>query len=85
MIIQTGADEFLIAGTGFVTTFTNIDPGKVTNIASADEVRYTTEGREIEGRRMNGDQDHQGRHIRFSTDEWGIQQVKLYNSPKEIE
>jgi hypothetical protein len=84
MIIQTGADEFLIAGTGFVTTFSNIDPGKVTNIASSDEVRYI-EGREIKGRRMNGDQDHQGRHIRFSTDEWGIQKVKLYNSPKEIE
>lgn len=85
IIIQTGADEFLIAGTGFVTTFTNIDPGKVTNIASSDEVRYTSEGTEIKGRRMNGDQDHQGRHIRFSTDEWGIQKVKLYNNPKEIE
>jgi hypothetical protein len=40
---------------------------------------------EVKGRRMNGDQDHQGRHIRFSVSEWGIQKVKLYNSPTKIE
>jgi hypothetical protein len=84
IIIQTGADEFYVAGTGIVATFNHADPGKVTNIVSADEVTIV-DGREIPGRRMNGDQDHQGRHIRFATDEWGIQKVKLYNSPKAIE
>ncbi|GGA90610.1 GH35 family beta-galactosidase [Puia dinghuensis] len=80
LIIQTGADEFLVAGTGFVATFSNTDTALVTNIASSDEVSYI-DGKEVLGRRMNGDQDHQGRHIRFSTDEWGIQRVRLYNSP----
>jgi len=84
MIIQTGADEFLVAGTGFVAAFSHADAGKVTNIVSADEVTIV-DGREVFGRRMNGDQDHQGRHIRFATDEWGIQKVKLYNTPKAIE
>ena len=84
MIIQTGADEFYVAGTGFVATFNNTDQGKVTNILRSDEVTIA-DGRDVYGRRMNGDQDHQGRHIRFATDEWGIQKVTLYNSPKEIE
>ena len=84
LIIQTGPDEFLVAGTGFVATFSNTDPGKVTNIGSCDEVQYI-DGREVLGRRMNGDQDHQGRHVRFSTDEWGIQKLRLYNSPRSIE
>ncbi|MBS1602654.1 MAG: hypothetical protein JST42_08290 [Bacteroidetes bacterium] len=43
------------------------------------------EGREPTGRRMNGDQDHQGRHIRFANDEWGIQKLRLYNRPRAIE
>jgi hypothetical protein len=84
MIIQTGPDEFYIAGTGFVATFSNADPEKVANILYADEVSMV-DGREVRGRRMNGDEDHQGRHIRFATDEWGIQKVKLYNSMKQIE
>jgi hypothetical protein len=84
MIIQTGVDEFYVAGTGFVATFRNADPEKVANILSADEVTIV-DGREVRGRRMNGDEDHQGRHIRFATEEWGIQKVKLYNSMKQIE
>ncbi|HLZ87311.1 MAG TPA: DUF5597 domain-containing protein [Puia sp.] len=84
LIIQTGADEFYVAGNGFVATFSNSDPARVTNIVSSDEVQYI-DGREVKGRRMNGDQDHQGRHIRFSTEDWGIQKVRLYNSPRDIE
>ena len=84
LVIQTGEDEFLVAGTGFVASFANTDPGKVSNIASCDELEYI-DGREVLGRRMNGDQDHQGRHVRFGTEEWGIQKVRLYNSPRSIE
>ena len=77
-------DEFLIGGSGIVITFENSDKDLVTNIAAADEVSYEN-GKEIKGRRMNGDQDHQGRHVRFSIGEWGIQKVKLYNSLATIE
>jgi len=84
MIIQTGEDEFLVAGTGFVASFSYTDPARVTHIASCDEVKYD-HGREVLGRRMNGDQDHQGRHVRFATEEWGIQKLRLYNSPQAIE
>jgi hypothetical protein len=30
------------------------------------------------GRRMNGDQDHQGRHVRIPADEYSLQHIKLY-------
>lgn len=84
IVLQTSPDEFLIGGSGIVITFENSDKNIVTNIAAADEVSYEN-GEEIKGRRMNGDQDHQGRHVRFSVGEWGIQKVKLYNSPATIE
>ena len=41
--------------------------------------------KEIKGRRMNGYQNQQGRHIHFSVGEWGIQKVKLYNSSATID
>jgi hypothetical protein len=81
IIIQTGDNEFLVAGTGFAAVFNNIDSMKITNIESINEVKYIN-GKEIKGRRMNGDEDHQGRHIRFGIDEWGIQKLRVYNSPK---
>jgi len=84
LIIQTGENDFFIAGNGFAVTFANNDSTQVANIASSDEMKYINDV-EIKGRRMNGDQDHQGRHIQFSTSEWGIQKVKLYNSPRLIE
>jgi beta-galactosidase GanA len=84
IILQTAPDEFLVAGSGIVVTFENTDKNIVSNIAAADEISYIN-GVEVKGRRMNGDQDHQGRHIRFSVSEWGIQKVKLYNSPTKIE
>ena len=82
MIIQTADNEFLVAGTGFTAVFNNSDSMKITNIASTDEVRYIR-GEEIKGRRMNGDEDHQGRHVRFDADAWGIQKLRLYNTEKE--
>ena len=35
-------------------------------------------GQWIAGRRMNGDQDHQGRHMYLPGNTFGIQKVKLY-------
>ncbi len=83
IVMQMASDEFIVAGTGLVVTFEDTDIAFVTNIASADEVFYK-DGKEIKRRRMNGDEDHQGRHIRFPVGEWGIQKVKLYKSPADI-
>ena len=71
-------NDFIIAGTGVVVTFTvNNADNKSVGILQADEGIYIN-GKWIPGRRMNGDQDHQGRHIRIPVGEWSIQKVKLY-------
>jgi hypothetical protein len=78
IIIQTDADDFIISGTGIVVTFaTAINNGKAVGILQADEGIYE-KGKWIPGRRMNGDQDHQGRHISISTKEYAIQKVTVY-------
>lgn len=35
--------------------------------------------------RLNGDEDHQGRHIRIPVGEWQTQKIKLYDSPLKID
>jgi beta-galactosidase GanA len=78
LIIQTNNDEFIIAGTGIVVTFSLVSgENKSVGILRADEGQYIN-GQWKPGRRMNGDQDHQGRHIRIAAKEFGIQQVKVY-------
>ena len=53
-----------------------IDKGKV-GILTIEEGVYTN-GKWVPGRTMNGDQSHQGRHLRFAVGEYGIQKLKLY-------
>ena len=78
MIIMTGNDEFYIAGSGVVVTFhaTSKD-GTIAGIASMHEGGFV-EGKWVAGRRMNGDQNHQGRHLHLPGGEYGIQKVRLY-------
>jgi hypothetical protein len=77
LILQTDSNEFIIAGTGFVITFAALTEDQSVGILRADEGNFVN-GRWIPGRRMNGDQDHQGRHIRIPVKEYSIQRVKLY-------
>jgi beta-galactosidase GanA len=78
LIIMTAMDEFFIAGSGVVVTFlSSSNDGSVAGIASMDEGTFVN-GRWVAGRRMNGDQDHQGRHLNLPGGEYGIQKVKLY-------
>ena len=78
IIIQEGENDFIVAGTGIVITFSvNGSTNLIAGILRADEGTYN-KGKWKSNRRMNGDQDHQGRHIRIPTGEWNIQRVKLY-------
>ena len=78
MIISVAPDEFFIAGSGIIVTFETNPPGKATvGIASIDEGKFV-DGKWIAGRRLNGDQSHQGRHLRIATTDIGIQRIKLY-------
>jgi beta-galactosidase GanA len=78
IIIQQDENDFIIAGTGVVVTFAVNNSNNISaGILQADEGKYVN-GKWAAGRRMNGDQDHQGRHIRIPVGEWNIQKVKLY-------
>jgi beta-galactosidase GanA len=78
LVIQTAVDEFIVAGTGIVISFSSgqVDKGKV-GILNIEEGEFIN-GKWISGRTMNGDQSHQGRHLRFEADDFGIQKLKLY-------
>ena len=78
MIIMTAKDEFYIAGSGVVVTFESSSRnGAMAGIASMEEGGFLN-GKWVAGRRMNGDEDHQGRHLHLPGEEYGIQKVRLY-------
>jgi len=78
LIIMLAHDEFIIAGTGLVVTFAPRSAMNSTaGIASIDEGSFEN-GKWIPGRRLNGDEDHQGRHLYLPGSTFGIQKVKLY-------
>jgi len=77
IVIAVDPDEYYVAGTGIVITFESVTPGKRAGFISVDEGNFIN-NKWIPQRRMNGDQDHQGRHVRIPVGEYGIQHVKLY-------
>jgi beta-galactosidase GanA len=77
IIISVAPDEFYVAGTGVAITFTSTITNKRAGFLRIEEGSFRGE-KWIPGRRMNGDQDHQGRHVRIPVDSYSIQHVKLY-------
>jgi hypothetical protein len=78
MIVMTAKDEFTIAGSGVVVTFQpSSGDGTIAGIAGMDEGAFVN-GAWVAGRRMNGDEDHQGRHMYLPGREFAIQRVRLY-------
>ncbi|HTO92923.1 MAG TPA: DUF5597 domain-containing protein [Bacteroidota bacterium] len=78
LIIMTAPEEFIIAGSGIVVTFQpSARDGSVAGIDAIDEVAWKA-GKWVTGRRLNGDEDHQGRHAYLPGGEYGIQRVRLY-------
>lgn len=78
IIISVGPDEYVIAGAGLIVTFAPNPPAEaIAGIASIQEGKYE-QGHWIGGRWMNGDESHQGRHLRIPAGSFGIQRVKLY-------
>jgi beta-galactosidase GanA len=77
LVIASGADEFVFAGTGMTITFEVDTPKELVGILSVDEGGYAN-GQWKQVRRLNGDQTHQGRHLRLPAGRFGIQRIKLY-------
>ncbi|MES2461386.1 MAG: DUF5597 domain-containing protein [Armatimonadota bacterium] len=79
LIIATGPDSFVGAGSGFQVSFQPIDPaqGKV-GIGSVDEGEYR-QGKWIAGRRLNGDENDQGNHWRFNNKKIHTLRCRVYS------
>ncbi len=78
IFIQTGPDEYLVAGRGLTVTFTPNTPGDapIVKVATVEEGVFVN-GRWVAGRRLNGDETLSGNGLRLGGD-YTIQHVKLY-------
>ena len=77
LVIATGPDEFLFAGIGLTVTFATPRPGEQAGILSVEEGRFVN-GTWESVRWLNGDQTHQGRHLRLEPGRFTIQRIRLY-------
>ncbi|MEQ9316003.1 MAG: DUF5597 domain-containing protein, partial [Henriciella sp.] len=78
LIIETDEDEFLIAGKGVTLTFAPSDEAEgFAGIEWARAGRHE-DGVWQPGLWLNGDQTHQGRHIRLPPGTVSVQRFKLY-------
>lgn len=78
LIIHTGDDEFIVAGTGLVVTFATESPDEWrAGILGAEKGRVDGT-RWVTTQPLGGDETHQGRHVRIPPGEWGAQRVRLY-------
>jgi beta-galactosidase GanA len=77
LVIALGDDEFLFAGIGLTITFAPVEGGQQAGLLSVEEGRYVG-GQWQHIRWLNGDQTHQGRHVRLEPGRFTLQRVKLY-------
>ncbi|WET04144.1 DUF5597 domain-containing protein [Flavobacterium sp. YJ01] len=78
IIIEIAKDEFYIAGSGIVVTFKTLKENLNAGILKTDQGRFENEVWKTI-RHFNGDQTHQGRHLRISVGDYEIQKIKLYS------
>ncbi|MFN8206595.1 MAG: DUF5597 domain-containing protein [Bacteroidales bacterium] len=78
ILLQLSEDEYILAGTGLIITF---EPAGLTQkkagIISADK-GIIEQGNWKTVQRLNGDQTHQGRHVRLPNQEFGMVKAGLY-------
>jgi beta-galactosidase GanA len=78
LIMAMGKNEFLGAGEGFMVRFTQRpESSPQVGIASVFTGKYE-KGQWIAGRRLNGDEDDQGKHWQFPPNGERIERVTLY-------
>ncbi|WP_246074135.1 GH35 family beta-galactosidase [Flavobacterium daemonense] len=79
IVIEIAPDEFYISGSGIVVTFKPLKNKELNaGILKTDQGIFEN-GVWKTIRHFNGDQTHQGRHIRIAVDDYEIQRVKLYS------
>jgi beta-galactosidase GanA len=82
VIINSGPREYTIAGNGVIATFTPVTPdlAPIAGISGIERIEEGSfqNGKWIAGRRLNGDENHQGRQLRLPVGAFGIQRIWLY-------
>jgi hypothetical protein len=76
LIFPSGRDEFTGLGKGFRVTFTPRS-GLHVGIAAVDEGAFV-DGKWVPGRRLNGDENDQGKTWRFDPKQVKVEKVSLY-------
>jgi len=78
IVLQTGPNDFLGAGSGFRVAFRPLTPGpRYAGIGAVDEGVFT-DGQWTPGRRLNGDETDQGNGWRFSAFQANIEKCTVY-------
>lgn len=78
LVLQTGPEELVVIGSGVTLTFASTDPGRVAGLESVWLGRF--EGGDWKPERLlNGDETHQGRHVRLPPGAVQTQVVRLYS------
>ena len=72
IILRLGKEDYLVIGSGVVVTFQ-----QRIGLAKCEEVEIV-DGKQRIIRHLNGDQTHQGRHVRIPVGTFQIQHFKLY-------
>jgi len=79
LLVHAGGEDFWFAGQGVTFTFKGADGGPpLVGLDVVEEGVFDTNGKWLAGRRLNGDQTHQGRHIRLPPGQFQIQKMRLY-------
>lgn len=78
MIIQTGPEEYWVAGRGAVLTFEPLGAGPLIAGIDVDWEQRLENGRWSDLRLLNGDETNQGRHIRLPPGDFTVQRFRLY-------
>jgi len=78
IIIQTSENEFYFGGTGIVATFKSATNNDLNiGILKVDEGKFENAKWKIL-LHLNGDETHQGRHLRIPYGQYSIQRIELY-------
>ncbi len=77
ILIHNGENDYTLIGTGLVIT---VKPASHQGLAGIDQYHEGNfiKGKWVNGRSLNGDQSHQGRHLRIPHEDWQIQKIRLY-------